>query len=134
MHILYGFVRLCLSAIFSLMLCSKARSVQVFIASSACKYTNILLFHLINMYLETLANQKRILFSLERFQFKGLILQGQFLSFCPNSCLLYIQIDSIIKTIFQDVRTKELSQKLDHPLTLYQTISLYLCYAFFHGA
>ena len=115
------------------LICLKARSVQAFIASSACKCTNIL-FYLINLYLGMLENQKRLLFSLERFRLRGLILQGQFLSFCPNSCLLYIQIGSTIKTILQDVRTKELSQKLDHLLTLNQTISSYLCYPFFHGA
>ena len=72
-----------------MLICLKARSVQAFIASSACKCTNIL-FYLINLYLGMLENQKRLLFSLERFQLRGLILQGQFLSFCPNLCLLYI--------------------------------------------
>ena len=116
-----------------MLICLKARSMQAFIASSACKCTNIL-FYFTNSYLGTLENQKRPLFSLERFQLRGLTLQGQFLSFCPNSCLLYIRIDSTIKTILQDVRTKELSQKLDHPLTLNQTIGSYLCYPFFHSA
>ena len=115
------------------LICLKARSMQAFIASSACKCTNIL-FYLINLYLGTLENHKRLLFSLERFRLRGLILQGQFLSFCPNSCLLYVQMDSTIKTILQDVRTMELSQKLNHLLTLNQTIGLYLCYPFFHGA
>ena len=47
------------------LVCLKARSVQAFIASSACKCTNIL-FYLINSYLGMLENQKRPLFSLER--------------------------------------------------------------------
>ena len=49
-----------------MLICLKARSVQAFIASSACKCTNIL-FYLINFYLGTLEYQKRLLFLLERF-------------------------------------------------------------------
>ena len=46
-----------------MLVCLKARSGQSFIASSACKYTNILLlFHLINLNLGKLGHQKRIHF------------------------------------------------------------------------
>lgn len=39
-----------------------ARSGQAFIASSACKYTSILLFYLINLNLEKWGHRKRTLF------------------------------------------------------------------------
>ena len=51
-------------------MCSKARSGQAFIANSACKQTNLLLLHLINLNLGKLGCQKNILFCRKGFNSK----------------------------------------------------------------